>query len=58
MHVSLYAGTQIVAQGLVEDVSDRQAVANVMQTALPTVTLSAQAVAHFTHAAAAIVRSQ
>jgi hypothetical protein len=47
MQVSLYAGSQIVAQGLVEDVGDRQAVAHVLQTSQPTVTLAAQAVAHF-----------
>ncbi|MDO8356398.1 MAG: hypothetical protein Q7U76_08430 [Nitrospirota bacterium] len=58
MHVSLYAGSQIVAQGLVEDVGNRQAIAHVMQTALPSVTLSAQAVAHFTQAAVAIVRAR
>lgn len=58
MHVSLYAGTQVVAQGLVEDVGDRQAVAHVLQTALPAVTLSAQAVAHFSQTATAFVRAR
>lgn len=51
MQVALYAGTNIVAQGLVEDVGDRQAVAHVIQTAQPSVTLAAQAVAHFGQAA-------
>lgn len=48
MQVSLYTGVQIVAQGLVEDIGDREAVVHVVQTANPTVTLAAQAVAHFT----------
>ena len=47
MQVSLYAGALVVAQGLVEDVGERQAVAHVVQTAQPTVTLAAQTVAHF-----------
>ncbi|MDH5625312.1 MAG: hypothetical protein OEY21_04345, partial [Nitrospira sp.] len=51
MQVSLYAGALVVAQGLVEDVGQGQAVAHVLQTAQPTVTLSAQAVAHFRQAA-------
>jgi len=51
MQVSLYAGALVVAQGLVEDVGQGQAVAHVVQTAQPTVTLSAQAVAHFRQAA-------
>ncbi|HSN05084.1 MAG TPA: hypothetical protein VLS44_08865 [Nitrospira sp.] len=58
MQVSLYAGAQVVAQGLVEDVGDRQAVAHVLQTAFPAVTLSAQAVAHFSQTATAFVRAR
>lgn len=58
MQVSLYAGTQVVAQGLVEDVGERQAVAHVVQTALPSVTLAAQAVAHFSQAAATVIRAR
>jgi hypothetical protein len=58
MQVSLYAGTQIVAQGLVEDVGAHQAVAHVVQTAQPTVTLAAQAVAHFSQAATTFGRKR
>lgn len=58
MQVALYAGTQVVAQGLVEDVGERQAVAHVMQTAQPTVTLAAQAVAHFSQTATALTRAR
>jgi hypothetical protein len=58
MQVSLYAGALVVAQGLVEDVGDRQAVAHVLQTAQPTVTLAAQAVAHFRQAANTFSRAR
>ncbi len=56
MQVSLYAGAQVVAQGLVEDVGAGQAVAHVVQTVLPSVTLPAQAVAHFSRAATTLLR--
>ncbi|MDH5666840.1 MAG: hypothetical protein OEY86_02365 [Nitrospira sp.] len=58
MQVSLYAGAQVVAQGLVEDVGEHQAVAHVMQTAQPTVSLSAKAVAHFGQVATTFIRGR
>jgi hypothetical protein len=58
MQVALYAGTQVVAQGVVEDVGERQAVAHVLQTALPSVTLTAQAVAHFSQGSTTFIRAR
>lgn len=53
MQVFMYSGAQVVARGLVEDVGDRQAVAQVVYTATPTVMLTEQAVVHFTNTAGA-----
>ena len=53
MQVLIYSGAQVVARGLVEDVGDRQAMAQVVYTATPTVMLTGQSVVHFTNTASA-----